>query len=265
MKQSNLQDPVTRDNRKSWPKFVAVLIVALFAGGAVGTAVTWIMENPSLDEVIRHLGIALGACAPWIVLCALLFWAGSMVCYRRGKAAFASWDGEDEDVPESAEHLLSWSILWATAAQFFAFGAFSVVASLIPLGYADSLSLLAAIVGLLAVTFLVLFTQQRVVDLTRRINPEKQGSVYDFKFQKKWLASCDEAERQRIGQAAYSSFFVTSRTAMVVWIAMVLVNLYLPIGPLPVLAALIPWGVGQISYLVTCLQMEGSRPTAAKE
>ena len=265
MKQSKLQDPVTRDNRKSWPKFVAVLIVALFAGGALGTAVTWIMENPSLDEVLRHLGVALGACAPWIVLCALLFWAGSMVCYRRGKAAFASWDGEDEDVPDSAEHLLSWSILWATAAQFFAFGAFSVVVSLIPLGYADYLSLLAAIAGLLAVTFLVLFTQQRVVDLTRRINPEKQGSVYDFKFQKKWLASCDEAERQRIGQAAYSSFLVTSRTAMVVWIVMVLVNLYLPIGPLPVLAALIPWGVGQISYLVACLKMERSQAAPSKE
>lgn len=265
MKQSNLQDPVARDNRKSWPKFVAVLIVTLFAGGALGTVATWIMENPSLDEFIRHLGVALGACAPWIVLCALLFWAGSMVCYRRGKAAFASWDGEDEDVLESAEHLLSWSILWATAAQFFAFGAFSVVVSLIPLGYTDYIDLLPAIIGLLVVTFLVLFTQQRVVDLTRRINPEKQGSVYDFKFQKKWLASCDEAERQRIGQAAYSSFLVTSRTAMVVWIVMVLVNLYLPIGPLPVLAALIPWGVGQISYLVACLKMERSQAAPSKE
>lgn len=264
MKQPNTQDPVTRDNRQNWPKFVAILIVALFAGGALGTGVTWIMENPSRDEVIRHLGVALGACSPWSVLCALLFWAGSVVCYRRAKAAFVSWNDEDEDVLESTEHLLSWSILWATASQFFAFAAFSVVVSLIPLGYADYLSLLAAIVGLLVVTFLVLLSQQRVVDLTRRINPEKQGSVYDLKFQKKWLASCDEAERQRIGQAAYSSFLVTSRTAMVVWIAMVLVNLYLPIGPLPVLAALIPWGVGQISYLAACLKMERSGSSSAK-
>ena len=140
-----------------------------------------------------------------------------------------------------------------------------MVVSLIPLGYVDYIALLATIIGLLAVTFLVLFTQQRVVDLTRRINPEKQGSVYDLRFQKKWLASCDEAERQRIGQAAYSSFLVTSRTAMVVWIVMVLVNLHLPIGPLPVLAALVPWGVGQISYLVTCLKMERSRPSAINE
>ena len=90
MKQPNMQDPVARDNRKNWPKFVAVLIVALFAGGALGTAVTWIMENPSRDEVIRHLGIALGACSPWVVLCALLFWAGSLVCYRRKNSRLLS-------------------------------------------------------------------------------------------------------------------------------------------------------------------------------
>ena len=35
MKQPNMQDPVARDNRKNWPKFVAVLIAALFAGGAL--------------------------------------------------------------------------------------------------------------------------------------------------------------------------------------------------------------------------------------
>ena len=38
----------------------------------------------------------------------------------------------------------------------------------------------------------------------------------------------------------------------------------LSIGPLPVLAALIPWGVGQISYLAACLKMERSGSSSAK-
>ena len=243
MKQPNMQDPVARDNRKNWPKFVAVLIVALFAGGALGTAVTWIMENPSRDEIIRHLGVALGTCSPWAVLCALLFWAGSMVCYRRGKAAFASWDGEDEDVLESTEHLLSWSILWATASQFFAFAVFSVVVSLIPLGYADYIALLAAIVGLLAVTFLVLFTQQRVVDLTRRINPEKQGSVYETGFQKKWLESCDEAERLGIYKASYKSFQVMNSLCPVMEAAALLGKIMFDTGNFPIILVTVLWAV----------------------
>lgn len=265
MKHNNIQDPVSRDNRKNWPRFAAILIVSLFAGGVLGYAAAEIMESPSLAGTIRNLGTVLGICAPWLVLGALLFWAGAVICYHRGKALFTAWNGEDEDVPESAEHLLSWAVLWLTVAQFFAFLTFSVAVSLMPLGYVTYPGLLAATVGLLVVTFLVLFAQQRVVDLTRRINPEKQGSVYDFKFRKKWLASCDEAERQRIGQAAYSSFLVTTRITMIVWIVMVLVNLYLPIGPLPVLAALIPWGAGQIAYLSACLKMEHSRTDSANQ
>ena len=41
--------------------------------------------------------------------------------------------------------------------------------------------------------------QQKLVDTTKRLNPEKHGSVYDTKFHEKWLASCDEAERAVIG------------------------------------------------------------------
>ena len=36
--------------------------------------------------------------------------------------------------------------------------------------------------------------QQRSVDLTKRLYPEKTASVYDTHFRKKWLDSCDEAE-----------------------------------------------------------------------
>lgn len=265
MKQNDRQDPVARDNRQNWPKFVAVLIVSLFVGGVIGYAMAWVAGDLSLDGVADGIGAALGACAPWIVLCSLLFWAGGVVCYRRAKGIFSAWDGESEDVPEAAEHLLSWAILWLTVTQFFSFVAFSVATSLVPLGHVAYPGLLMATVEFLAVILLVLFTQQRVIDLTRRINPEKQGSVYDFKFRKKWLSSCDEAERQRIGQAAYSSFLVTARVAMLVWMVMVFANLILPIGPLPVLAALIPWAAGQISYLGACLKMERSRPSSANE
>ena len=31
--------------------------------------------------------------------------------------------------------------------------------------------------------------QNRIVNFTKEINPEKKGSVYDLKFQKTWIAS----------------------------------------------------------------------------
>ena len=96
--------------------------------------------------------------------------------------------------------------------------------------------------------------QSRVVDLTRRLNPEKQGSVYDIRFREKWLASCDEAERLRIGQASYAAFQAGSRASLLVWVAALVLNALLPIGPLPVLAAMIPWAVSQFAYLAVCLR-----------
>ena len=46
-------------------------------------------------------------------------------------------------------------------------------------------------------------TSRRWWTLTRRINPEKQGSVYDTKFFEKWVDSCDESEQRQMGQAAF--------------------------------------------------------------
>ena len=54
----------------------------------------------------------------------------------------------------------------------------------------------------LASVAVLVVLQQKIVDLERRINPEKRGSVYDMKFQKTWMDSCDEAERARSARPA---------------------------------------------------------------
>ena len=256
---------IQKENHRNWLKFVLILLLSAAGGAVLGYSAAWLADNAALGALADTVGRAAGACVPFAVLAAALFLIPAVVCLRRGQALFARWDGEEEETPELADSILSWSLLWLTAAQLGGFLLFGVAASLAPLGYADPMALLPAAGEMLFLTLSIIALQRRVVDLTRRFNPEKQGSVYDFKFQKKWLASCDEAERQRIGQAAYSSFLVTSRTSMIVWIAMVLVNLYLPIGPLPVLAALVPWGAGQISYLAACLKMERSHAAPSKE
>ncbi len=49
--------------------------------------------------------------------------------------------------------------------------------------------LLSVTVELLVETGLVFWFQKAAVELTRVMNPEKQGSVYEFDFQKKWVNS----------------------------------------------------------------------------
>src|SRR5699024_1564322 len=109
-----------------------------------------------------------GACAPFAVLAAALFLIPAVICLRRGQALFARWDGEEEETPELAGSILSWSLLWLTAAQLGGFLLFGVAASLAPLGYADPMALLPAAGEMLLLTLSIIAVQLREDDLTRR-------------------------------------------------------------------------------------------------
>lgn len=256
MKNNENSDAIQKENRKNWLKFAVTLVVCALGGAVLGYGAAWFSDNVSLDALADSAGRVAGACAPFAVLAAALFLIPAVICLRRGQALFARWDGEEEETPELADSIPSWSLLWLTAAQLGGFLLFGVAASLEPLGYADPLALLPAVGEMLLLTLTIIALQRRVVDLTRRFNPEKQGSVYDLKFRQKWLASCDEAERQRIGQAAYTSYTVTSYSCLFVWVVLVVLNILVPIGPLPIIAVFIPWALGQFTYLGQCIRME---------
>ena len=67
-----------------------------------------------------------------------------------------------------------------------------------------------AIIAFLAVLVETVIIQQKSVDAAKKLNPEKTASVYDMKFQKKWMESCDEAEKIMIGKCAYKAYAATN-------------------------------------------------------
>ena len=58
---------------------------------------------------------------------------------------------------------------------------------------------------------------------------------------KNGLASCDEAERQRIGQAGFTGFMACNSSCLITAVVLTVLNALLPIGPLPSIAVMIPW------------------------
>ena len=252
----NTPDPASRDNRKHWLKFLLLTLLCTAGGAVLGYGAAWAADSFSFDALGQAAGRIAGACAPFALLLTVPFLLAAVACWRRAQRQFGAWDGEDEDTPERADRTLSWGMVWTSAAQLLGFLLFGITASLLPLGYIGAESMLLPAVGMIALMFAVIAVQRRIVDLTRRINPEKQGSVYDLKFRQKWLASCDEAERQRIGQAAYTSYTVTSYSCLFVWVVLVVLNILVPIGPLPIIAVFIPWALGQFTYLGQCIRME---------
>lgn len=243
------------ENRKALPKFFVTMALSLLGGGVLGFVIgcsrVFGLEAAALAE---GLSAALSAATPWgIPATSVLTLGACFLLYRTAAGKYAAWGGGDEDeTSASIDVLLSWTLL-LSAVQLL-FNLFFLAAFCIYHldGNIDGLTL----VGVFLLSCgLVIFAQQKAVDLERKMNPEKRGSVYDTKFQKKWLDSCDESERRQIGEASYQAYTVTNRVCLWLWMVLVILSLVFDIGLLPVLTVMIPWGTLQAAYVAACIRM----------
>ncbi len=243
-------DAIRQANRKALPKFLLILFCAALVGGAFGyCAAAFGLDG--LAGGLKQAGEFFSLhVAPWLLLaCAVLQPILSVPLYRRAKKRFTAWDGEDEEVPNQVERTLSIA-LWLG-------GVFTLLALfLMGAAYAGPIMqddrylvwFLVVLLSFLAVLAETLLIQQRVVDLSKRMAPEKKGSIYDMRFQKKWFESCDEAEKLFIGQCAYKAYCAISTACLALWLIFTLSALFFSTGFLPILAVCLIWGVGQCAY-----------------
>lgn len=242
---------VKKDNRKALPKYLLILFVAAIFGGVLGFAAGW-LGHDNLSEVIAAVvADGLIAAAPWallgtsVVSMVLILWL-----YRGAKAIYTGWDGEDDDVMDRADQKLNWALL-LTAAQLVLDMFFFAVAQ-----SAHNMTAVWSVLFFLVSIFLLVFAQQKIVDLTRKMNPEKKGSVYDTKFKKKWFESCDEAEQKQIGQAAYKAFNVVSTACPILWGVLLLLSYAFNFSLLmPTFIVCFIWLLLQVSYCLECIRL----------
>lgn len=247
-----MKDKVARDNRKALPKFLVMILAAALVGGVVGFFSAMAADGFSAGALQARVEAFLTALVPWgLLVCALVLLIPAAVLLGKARTQYAAWDGEDEDVAAVVEERLNVVLLLTVLALIV--GLFFLSAGV--LYAAESWRMLANAALFIAVMAAVTVIQQKVVDLTRRMNPEKEGSVYDAKFRKKWFESCDEAERAQIGQASYQAYQTTSGVCLIVWMVLLMGSLFYPMGILPTVAVLVIYGVLQGRYLTECIRM----------
>ena len=74
------------------------------------------------------------------------------------------------------------------------------------------------------------------------------ASVYDTHFRKKWLDSCDEAEKIMIGQCAYKAYIAGNQVCHALAAILAISALVFGTGALPSLAVCAVWMVMQCVY-----------------
>ena len=242
---------VKKDNRKALPKYLLILFVAAIFGGVLGFAAGWVGHDNLSEVIAAAVSNGLTAVSPWallvtsVVSLALILWL-----YRGAKALYTGWNGEDDNVMDRADEKLNWALL-LTAAQLVLDMFFFAVAQ-----SGHNMTALWSVLFFIVSIFLLVFAQQKIVDLTRKMNPEKKGSVYDTKFKKKWFESCDEAEQKQIGQAAYKAFNVVSTACPILWGVLLLLSYAFNFSLLmPTFIVCFIWLLLQVSYCLECIRL----------
>lgn len=255
-------DAVRQENKKALPKFILTVVCSLIAGGVLG----FLMVKLSLEdfqEVLDGAGrFFTSHVAPWLIIALpVVELAVCLPIYFSGKKQLAAWDGENEAVSGEVEAKLSVAV-WITGLGIVL--AFFLLAAMFA-GFVHNAGtprmmpkplFLGGLAAFLLNLFAPIILQQKLVDLTKRLNPEKKGSVYDTKFQKKWYESCDEAERAVIGQCAMKAYQAMCRVCLGLWAVFALGGMFFDWGFLPAMAVCVVWGAGQSAYAWWALKLD---------
>lgn len=249
-------DEIRRANRKALPKFLLFALACALLGGVIGYFSGCGAAKGGLEQLtdrMKEAGAFFGAhIAPWLMLsAAALVPAVCVPIYWNAKQLLGTWDGEDEAVSDTIDRRLS-AVLWITSAalilSYFLIAA-SYSGGLAAFGDRESiLRLFIAIAAFLAILVEAVVFQQKSIDAVKQKESEKRASVYDMRFQKKWMEDCDEAEKLMIGKCAFKAYSATNAVCTIFAIVLAVCALVFGIGFLPSLAVCLIWIVNLSVY-----------------
>lgn len=249
-RQENIQE-----DKKFKGKFWIALLISVVLGFFVGMGSSRLMEYGEVNGLdipvlLKQLAIVLrNACHYILIVMNLIILPIIGFRYTRHKQEVRMWDGEDEEIMEQLDKKLGIDLAFTTMIIMCSFIVYGIAFYMIPTQDVGVIHIIDIIVLIVSV-LIALFQQKAIVNLVKEMNPEKYGSVYDFKFSKKWLESCDELEKQKIGEVSYKTYSVMNAVYLVMALLIALVGFLAEIGILPLLIIGILWITHVMIYLI---------------
>lgn len=230
-----------REDKKAFGKFAVTLVLAFVIGIAVGigsSILRDVMEDASLKEAILDVVKGIAVYGGYVFTTVLLII--SIVLYKKSRREYSTWDEEDEDVLCSIETKLSY-VLWFSnlilygSYFFFSVGVWTtdwldMKAALEQDSTIFWISLGAVLLHIVYAMAAACIVQQKTVNLSKEINPEKTGSIYDMKFHDKWMANCDEAERYAAYKCSFKTFKTMQMVGVVLWLVCLIGQIFFGTG-----------------------------------
>lgn len=257
----NKEEENKQQNKKARGSFSLIMIASVIFGGIIGFSAGHFsvdLENltPILGKAVTN---GIGSAAPFIMLVmfivTLIYVVSSFSkCKKRWDAEKDTNDDIYDELDEKLTNILS-VIQVYTIVSYFLFAAAFYYAIYVT----GTVWFLMALIVFIIDIVLILGYQKKVVDFTKIMNPEKQGSIYDMKFQEKWMDSCDEMEKQMIWQCGFKAYQTANAMCVVLWTVFTCMALFLKISLWPVAIVSLFWLVLTVSYLAEGRRIEKER------
>lgn len=218
-----------KEDKKALGKFAAMLALAFVIGLGVGLGSAFfkaMLTDSAIKETIVNVLQSMAIYGGYVFTTVLLI--ASVVLHKKSRQEYIAWDEEDEDVLAEIETKISYVNWFANLimyGSYFFFSAGVWAADILDAKCALEqdetgfwLALGAVFLHMAYALVAACLIQQKAVNLTKEINPEKKGSIYDMKFQDKWLANCDEAERFAVYKCSFQTFKTMQITGLILWV-----------------------------------------------
>lgn len=251
-----MENKIKSENKKALPKFLGIMVLCGLIGGVLGFLGVTVGEVVAENNLIPWLKAAMEPLLLWLIPGVTVFTiVFSVIMEYSAQKMKKSWDGENEEVSDQIEKKIGLLMLVQGMAMPVSYMSFSIAFVYLEPG----LKFMVLGGELLVFIIVYMYLQKRAVDFVKIMNPEKQGSVFDFNFQKKWKNSCDEAERQLMGEAALTTFMVMAHICAFLWAGLFFAHIIFNVGLLPMILVLLLWMISQIVYQVKVMQLSKHR------
>ncbi len=257
----NGQDKLNDNKRKrDDKKYLIIMIISTLICGILGFFCGNFLDKIKKtgfslknipDEVINMLACVMPILFLTINLILVII---TVICVRKSRKEFRIWNGEDEDAAEKIENRVSIPLCISCIVNVINMFMFAVCVDLVINSTfsekkEDILLSVNILIFVLAMA-IVITVQKMVIDVTKDMNPEKTGSVFDTKFSEKWEKSCDEAQKLQIYKAGSAGYKAMCSVCLTLWVICFMADLFANVGLLPVTMVIIIWLTGIIGYLV---------------
>lgn len=252
---------IKNEDKKKFKGFLLVLLISFIGGGFLGGSLAVCSSFGVVDAVVKPvLNIFLKSSVYANLIMAVLVLISVFIILSHSKKMIQEWDQEDDIMYSKINYNLSTGLIITYISQILSFCFFS--AGILEMQRNQEVyrteiySHICFWAGFFGILIVVLAFQQKIINLVKVICPEKKGSIFDSKFQREWIASCDEAEKLIIYESSYTSFKIVSKACIVLWIISILGIMFMDSGIYPTIVITVIWLCSTVSYCLKSMQLE---------